>query len=95
MSLIEDATFVNGDDIDGDGDSDVSSAISVATDTDTDGDIEFPAGFYKAGTILDNDVQFNTKTGQAPPNPIAQGFRFTTDPAAIDTVREITASWGK
>ena len=86
VTLIEDATFVNGDDIDGDGDSDVSSAITVAADTDTDGDIEFPAGFYKAGTILDNDVQFNTKTGMAPPNPIAQGFRFTTDPAAIDTV---------
>ena len=78
VSLIEDATFVNGDDIDGDGDSDVSSAITVAADTDNDGDIEFPAGFYKAGTILDNDVQFNTK--------VSNGFRFTVDPAAMDTV---------
>ena len=34
-------------------------------------DIEFPAGFYKAGTILDNDVQFNTK--------VSNGFRFTVD----------------
>jgi hypothetical protein len=76
-TLIEDAPFVNGDDIDGDGDSDVSSAIAVATDVDADGDIEFPAGLYKAGTILDNDVQFNTK-------PI-NGYRFTVGDAALDT----------
>src|SRR5262249_34684454 len=43
-----------------------------------DGDIEFPAGFYKAGTILDNDVQFNTKT--------TNGFRFTVGDAALDTI---------
>jgi hypothetical protein len=78
VSLIADATFADGDDIDGDGDSDVSSAITVATDVDFDGDIEFPAGFYRAGTILDNDVQFNTKT--------TNGFRFTIDPAAMDIV---------
>ena len=47
-------------------DSDVAGAIDVATDVDGDGDIEFPAGFYKAGTILDNDVQFNTKTVERP-----------------------------
>lgn len=74
--LIEDSTFADGDDIDEDGDSDVSSQISTARDFDGDGDIEFPAGFYKAGTILDNDVQFNTKT--------AGGFRFTVDPDDID-----------
>jgi len=77
VSLIEDTTFADGDDIDGDGDSDVSSAITVCTDVDGDGDIEFPAGFYKAGTILDNDVQFNTKT--------TNGFRFTLGDAALDT----------
>lgn len=77
-SLIEDSTFVHGDDIDGDLDSDVSNAISVCTDVDNDGDNEFPAGFYKAGTILDNDVQYNTK--------VSNGFRFTADPAAADTV---------
>lgn len=76
-NLIQDATFVNGDDIDGDGDSDVSDQITVATDVDGDGDIEFPAGTYKAGTILDNDVQFNTK--------VSNGFRFTVDPAQADT----------
>src|SRR5262245_66456940 len=59
-SLITDMTFDDGDDIDGNGDSDVSSAITVCTDVDGDGDIEFPAGFYKAGTILDNDVAFNS-----------------------------------
>ncbi len=78
VSLIEDADLVNGDDIDGDGDSDVSNTITVAADADGDGDIEFPPGFYRAGTILDNDVQFNTKT--------TNGFRFTIDPAAADTV---------
>ncbi len=78
VSLIDDVTLVHGEDIDGDGDADVSNLIAVATDADSDGDIEFPAGFYKAGTILDNDVQFNTK--------VSNGLRFTTDPAAVDTV---------
>lgn len=77
-SLIADVVLVDGDDIDGDGDSDVSSSISVCTDVDMDGDIEFPAGFYKAGTILDNDVQYNTK--------VSNGFRFTIGDAALDTV---------
>ena len=54
------------------------SAITVVGDVDTDGDHEFPAGFYKAGTILDNDVQFNTK--------VSNGFRFTIDDAQADTV---------
>jgi hypothetical protein len=78
VTLISDSNLANGDDIDGDGDSDVSSAISVCKDADADGDIEFPAGFYKAGTILDNDVQFNTKT--------SNGFRFTVADAAADNV---------
>ena len=77
-NFITDVTLVDGDMIDGDADADVSGAITVATDVDNDGDIEFPAGFYKAGTILDNDVQFNTKT--------SNGFRFTIDPAQADTV---------
>jgi hypothetical protein len=77
-NLIQDANLVNGDDIDGDGDSDVSNAIAVVGDVDNDGDHEFPAGFYKAGTILDNDVQFNTK--------VSNGFRFTIDDALADTV---------
>ncbi|HXQ74627.1 MAG TPA: matrixin family metalloprotease [Pyrinomonadaceae bacterium] len=77
-NLISDITLVNGDQIDGDADADVSSAITVATDVDNDGDIEFPAGFYKAGTILDNDVQFNTK--------VSNGLRFTIDPAQADAV---------
>ena len=77
-NLIADVTLVDGDHIDGDADSDVSSAITTAQDVDGDGDIEFPAGFYKAGTILDNDVQFNTKT--------SNGLRFTVDPTQFDTV---------
>jgi len=78
VSLMEDTTLVDGDDIDGDGDSDVSNKIDVATDVDGDGDIEFPAGFYKAGTILDNDVMFNTKT--------MGGLRFTVGDAAVDAI---------
>lgn len=75
-TLIEDETFTDGDDIDEDGDSDVSNQITTARDFDGDGDIEFPAGFYRAGTILDNDVQFNTKT--------TNGYRFTVDSDDID-----------
>ena len=78
VNLIQDTTLVHGDDIDGDGDSDVSNAITVAGDVDGDGDHEFPAGFYKAGTILDNDVQFNTK--------VSNGFRFTILDSQADTV---------
>lgn len=77
-SLIADVTLVNGDQLDGDADSDVSSAITTCADVDGDGDIEFPAGFYKAGTILDNDVQFNTKN--------SNGLRFTVADAAADIV---------
>jgi hypothetical protein len=78
VNLIQDATLEDGDHIDGDADADVSSAITVATDVDNDGDIEFPAGDYKAGTILDNDVFFNTK--------VSNGLQFTVDPAQIDAV---------
>ena len=78
VTLIEDTTLVDGDLIDADADSDVSSAISVVTDVDGDGDLEFPAGFYKACTILDNDVQFNTKD--------SSGLRFTVGAAAADTI---------
>ena len=55
-------TLVPGDDIDQDGDSDVfapSPGARTCRDADADGDIEFPAGFYEAGTILDNDVSHN------------------------------------
>jgi hypothetical protein len=77
VTLIADSQLDNGDDIDGDGDSDVSSAITTCKDADNDGDIEFPAGFYTAGTILDVDVQFNVKA--------SNGFRFTVADADLDT----------
>ncbi|MEK6407841.1 MAG: matrixin family metalloprotease [Acidobacteriota bacterium] len=77
VSFILDVTLVNGDLLDNDADSDVSSAITVCTDVDNDGDMELPAGFYEAGTIIDNDVQFNTKT--------TNGLRFTIGDAALDT----------
>ncbi len=76
ITLIEDAELADGDDIDGDGDADVSAAIATCADVDGDGDIEFPAGSYPAGTILDNDILFNT-----------DGFRFTSELAAVDTNR--------
>jgi len=75
VTLLEDAVFVDGDDIDGDGVSDVSSAISTCKDVN--GHIVFPAGFYKAGTLLDVDVQFNVKA--------ANGYRFTVADASVDT----------
>ncbi|HMB54531.1 MAG TPA: matrixin family metalloprotease, partial [Thermoanaerobaculia bacterium] len=75
VSLIADVTLADGTDVDGDGDSDVSSAITTCADVDSDGDVELPAGDYPAGTILDNDVQFN-----------AAALRFTADPAAADNI---------
>lgn len=78
VALIEDALLVDGDFLDNDADPDVSDAITVATDVDVDGDLEIPAGFYKAGTILDNDVQFNTKA--------TNGYRFTIGAANADTL---------
>lgn len=67
VTLIQDATFTAGDDIDGDGDSDVfepgGANGNTCTDIDDDGDIEFPAGFYEAGTILENDVGFSATNG--------------------------------
>ena len=63
-ALIVDTTFSPGDDIDGDGDSDVFDpaleGAELCEDIDGDGDIEFPAGFYAAGTILDSDLFFNS-----------------------------------
>jgi len=76
-NLVADSTFEDGDDLDGDGDSDVSATLTTIGDADGDRDNEFPPGFYKAGTILDNDVQFNTK--------VSNGFRFTIDDAQADT----------
>ena len=78
VTLIADVDLVDGDDIDGDGDADVSSAIASARDVDGDGDVEFPAGFYEAGTILDNDIQLNTKA--------SNGLRFTVKDSDVDAV---------
>ncbi|HSS49541.1 MAG TPA: matrixin family metalloprotease [Thermoanaerobaculia bacterium] len=74
-ALVEDAVFVDGDDIDGDGIPDVSSAITTCKDVN--GHMMFPAGFYKAGTLLDVDIEFNVKAGT--------GYRFTTTDSAVDT----------
>lgn len=62
-SLFADTQLNPGDDLDGDGDADVFDPAVEGRDTcgdvDDDGDFEFPAGFYVAGTMLDNDVSFN------------------------------------
>jgi hypothetical protein len=71
-TLLEDSVLLHGEDLDGDGDADVSSAILTCADVDGDGDIELPAGFYPAGTILDNDVVFSPAWG------------FTTDGSGLD-----------
>jgi hypothetical protein len=76
--FIRDVTLPAGAGLDGDADADVAAGITTATDVDGDGDLEFPAGFYAAGTMLDNDVQFNTKN--------TNGLRFTIGDAALDTV---------
>jgi len=61
--LTEKTDFEVGDDINGDGDPDVfdpdEQGINTCADIDGDGDIEFPAGQYEAGSILENDVIFN------------------------------------
>ncbi|HEY3570116.1 MAG TPA: matrixin family metalloprotease [Thermoanaerobaculia bacterium] len=77
ITLIADSQLNDGDDIDGDGTPDVSSAITTCA-VAPDGHTIFPAGFYKAGTILDVDVQFNVKA--------SNGFRFTVNDADVDTV---------
>lgn len=76
ITLIADSQLNDGDDIDGDGVPDVSSAITTCV-VGSDGHTIFPAGFYKAGTILDVDVQFNVKA--------SNGFRFTVADADVDT----------
>jgi hypothetical protein len=78
VSLIADTTFVDGQDINGDGIPDVSAAVTRVTEIN--GRNVWPPGLYKAGTILDNDVFFNTK-----PDGANFGFRFTVGDAALDT----------
>lgn len=78
VALLSDFNLLAGTDIDGDGDSDVFASLTVCGDPDNDGDIDFPPGFYKAGTILDNDVQFNTKA--------TNGLRFTVADADVDVI---------
>jgi hypothetical protein len=83
VTLAVDVNLNDGDEIDGDGDSDVSAAISGSTDVDHDGDIEFPAGFYKAGTILDADVYLNTDDYTFTVSDAELGNPFTYDVEGI------------
>jgi hypothetical protein len=73
-ALMAEQRLAEGDDLDRDGDADVQAAsAATCSDADGDGDLEFPAGLYPAGTIMDNDVQFN-----------AAGARFTVRDDQID-----------
>jgi len=107
-TLQADATFAVGDDLDGDGDSDVfdpnAEGINTCSDVDDDGDIEFPAGDYEAGTILDNDVQFSsavlwelnaTNTGGADVDAVSThefGHSHGHNHAAINQISETDGS---
>lgn len=75
VSLIADVCLVDGEDINGDGTADVSGDIEVVTEIG--GQNVFPAGCYQAGTILENDVLFNTKD--------SNGYRFTLGDGSLDT----------
>jgi hypothetical protein len=72
--LVRDGTLTAGADLDQDGDADVASGIAVCQDVDGDGDIEMPEGTYRAGTIVDSDIELN-----------ADAFRLTTTAEAADT----------
>lgn len=75
IALVSDECFTDGQDINGDGIADVSATIRVVTEIG--GRNVYPVGCYKAGTILDNDVFFNTKS--------TNGFRFTINDADLDS----------
>jgi hypothetical protein len=75
ISLTEDTCFADGEDINGDGKADVSASVSQVQDIG--GQNVFPVGCYKAGTIIDNDVVFNTKA--------SNGLQFTTGDENLNT----------
>lgn len=77
--LLTDFDFTDGMDLNGDGTPDVSAALSTCQVVN--GHTVFPAGSYKAGTILDADILFNTGVGVTA-NALP-GFSFTDDPATL------------
>lgn len=81
--LLGDFQFTDGLDIDNDGDVDVSSAISQCADVDGDGDIEQAAAFYRAGALLEVDIML--AAGVNVGGVTDPGFRYTVDPAQIDS----------
>ncbi len=86
-ALFEDTVLNAGDDLDGDGDSDVfDPAVAgrqTCGDVDGDGDFEFPAGFYAAGTMLDNDVSFNNSVVWTTGSPDAIFGNFDLEAVAV------------
>jgi hypothetical protein len=58
VRLVEDTRLVDGDDLNDDGVADVSAKLTQCQQVR--GRTVFPAGFYRAGTILDVDLQWDT-----------------------------------
>jgi hypothetical protein len=85
--ILADSDLTDGLDLDGDGIPDVSATITSCRIVN--GHVMLPAGSYKAGTIIDADIIFNTGVSTTGTGP--GGFFFTTDrselgrnPLAVD-----------
>lgn len=88
-SLIVDITLNPGDLIDNDADPDVFDPLifgNFCQDFDSDGDIDFPAGFYQAGTILDNDTLY--------PTPAIIPWAANVNPPFVDLQAVIVHEFG-
>jgi hypothetical protein len=88
-AALVDSFLFAGIDLDLDGDSDVANQPGCA-DADGDGDLEIPAGFYPAGSLLDSDIYFDSTL-----------FRFTVgddqiddNPASVDLLAVATHEAG-
>jgi hypothetical protein len=79
--LLADFTFKDGMDLNGDGKPDFLDSVSDCTEVD--GHTVYPTGLYKAGAPLDMDIMF--AVGQNIGGVTTPGFRFTIDPAQIDS----------
>jgi hypothetical protein len=86
--LVEDSVLEDGDDLNGDGIPDVSAAITTCQLVA--GRTKFPAGSYKAGTILDADVLFETIHD----SPLAVSDADLTNPDAFDLQSLATHEFG-
>src|SRR5262249_37182324 len=77
--ILADVDLTDGLDINGDGIPDVSAALGSCQAVN--GHMVLPAGRYKAGTIIDADIIFNTGVSQAGTRP--GGVFFPTNPSHL------------